>query len=99
MNLEVKDIANKIGPALIALKRYVVFAFIMTVLLVYGFLIFRINTLASQVPDESAVAERLKTVQRPRIDQEAVEKIEQLEDQNVQVQSLFQQARDNPFVE
>lgn len=99
MNLEVKDIASKITPALQWLKKYSVFIFVMVVLLVYGYLIFHINTLAGQEPAEDAVAERLKTVQRPKIDEEAVEKIEQLQDQNIQVQTLFQQARDNPFTE
>jgi predicted negative regulator of RcsB-dependent stress response len=99
MNLEVKDISAKIGPAILAAKKYLVFIFIITVLLVYGYLVFYINTLASQQPDEDAVTERLKTVQRPKIDEDALNKIEQLEDQNIQVQTLFQQARDNPFVE
>lgn len=99
MNLEVKDIAAKIGPLLQGMKRYLAFVFVITVLLVYGLLVFRINMLSSQQPDEDAVTERLKTVQRPRIEQETLDKIQQLEDQNIQVQALFQQARDNPFVE
>jgi uncharacterized protein involved in cysteine biosynthesis len=99
MNLEVKDITSKIAPALLWLKKYAAFIFAMVVLLVYGYLVFHINTLASQEPADDAVAERLKTVQRPKIDEDAVDKIEQLQDQNVQVQTLFQQARDNPFTE
>ena len=99
MNLEVKDIAAKIGPAITAAKKYLVFIFVVTVLLVYGYLVFHINALASQQPEQDAVTERLKTVQRPRIDEDVLETIKQFEDQNVHVQTLFQQARDNPFVE
>lgn len=99
MNLEVKDITAKLGPALQGMKRYIVFAFILLVLVVYGSLVFYINTLAAQEPDEDAVTERLKTVQRPRIDEESLQKILQLEGQNIQVQTLFQEARDNPFTE
>lgn len=99
MNLEVKDIAAKLGPALQGLKRYIAFAFILVVLIVYGYLVFYINTLAAKEPDEDAVTERLKTVQRPRIDEESLQKILQLEGQNIQVQTLFQEARDNPFTE
>jgi predicted negative regulator of RcsB-dependent stress response len=99
MNLEVKDITTKIVPAMLAAKKYLVFIFFIAVLLIYGYLVFHINTLASQQPNEDAVTERLKTVQRPKIDEDALNKIEQLEDQNIQVQTLFQQARDNPFVE
>lgn len=99
MNLELKDIIGKIGPALLSAKKYLVFIFVVVVLVVYGYLVFHINTLASQQPEEDAVTERLKTVQRPKIDEDVLEKIEQLEDQNIHVQTLFQQARDNPFVE
>ncbi len=99
MSLEVKDIPAKLGPIVKGLSKYLVFIFIMTVMIIYGYLVFHINTLASQEPAEDAVAERLKTVSRPRIDEDTLTKIEQLEDQNIQVQTLFQQARDNPFTE
>ncbi len=99
MNLEVKDITGKILPALANLRRYLVFIFIITVLGLYGYLVVHINSLAQQEPDEATVAERLKTVQRPQIDQVALDKIQQLQAQNIQVQTLFKQARDNPFTE
>ena len=99
MNLEVKDITAKILPVLQGLKKYLVFIFIITILGLYSYLVFHINTLAQQEPDETAVTERLKTIQRPKIDQEALDKIEQLQAQNIQVQTLFKQARDNPFAE
>lgn len=99
MKLEVKDITTKLQPVLLWFKKYAVFIFVLVVLSVYGFLVFRINTLASQEPSDDAVTERLERVQRPKIDQDVLSKIEQLEDQNIQVQTLFQQARDNPFAE
>lgn len=99
MNLEAREITAKIVPLLKGLTKYLVFIFIMIVVIVYGYLVFHINTLASQEPGDDAVAERLKTVQRPRIDEDTLKKIQQLEDQNIQVQTLFQQARDNPFTE
>ncbi len=99
MNLDIKNIIAKLEPIVKNAKRYTVFVFILAVVGTYGFLVFRINTLASQEPDEDAVTERLKTVQRPRIDEDALSKIEKLEDQNIQLKTLFQDARDNPFVE
>lgn len=98
-SLDVKDVAAKIVPFIVGLKKYMVFIFIITVLGLYGYLVFHINTLAQKEPDESAVIERLKTVQRPKIDQDALDKIQQLQAQNIQVQTLFNQARDNPFTE
>lgn len=80
-------------------KRYAVFSAIIAVLLAYSFMVWRINTLTSREPTQASVDEKLQTVKRPVIDQTAVKKIQQLQDNNVQVQTLFKQARDNPFQE
>jgi len=98
-NLNVKDIPSLVLSKLLVLKKYLVFIFIMFILLIYGYLVFHISNLAKTEPDEAAIADRLKTVQRPKIDKDALNKIQQLEDQNIQVQTLFQQARENPFTE
>lgn len=99
MNFEVKDIPAKLTPILVNLKKYAVFMFVISVLIIYVVLVLFINTLASQEPNEDAVTERLKTVTRPRINEDTLIKIKQLEDQNIQVKTLFQDARDNPFTE
>lgn len=99
MNLEVKDIPAKLTPLLALFKRYLVFIFIITVLFTYAFLVFFINSLASSQPDEDAVTERLQTVSRPKVNEDTLTKIKQLEDQNIQVKTLFNDARDNPFTE
>ena len=99
MNIDLKTIAAKLLPLLAKLKRSAVFIFIIGFLLVYGFLVLRINLLMRSEPTEQAVDEKLKTVQRPRIDKNSIDKIQSLQDQNVSVQSLFKDARDNPFSE
>lgn len=99
MNLEVKDIPAKLTPIVQLAKKYLVFIFVVTVLVIYAFLVLFINTLASEQPNDDAVTERLKTVSRPKINEDTLVKIQQLEDQNIQVQTLFQDARDNPFTE
>lgn len=99
MNFELKDIPAKLTPVLLKFKKYLVFIFIITVLIIYVALVLFINTLASQQPNDDAVAEQLNTVTRPRINEDTLDKIKQLEDQNIQVQTLFQDARENPFTE
>jgi Tfp pilus assembly protein PilO len=97
--LDLKEIPAKLTPVIEWAKRYVVMIFIACLVGACGFLVLRISTLASSEPSDDAVAEKLKTVQRPKLDQAAVDKIEQLKDQNVEVQSLFDQARQSPFSE
>lgn len=99
MNIELKALPNKLLPLLAAVRRYLILIFIVFFVGAYGFLVFRINALASSEPSDDAVAERLQSVKRPKIDQSAVDKIQQLEGQNIEVQTLFQEARQNPFSE
>ncbi len=97
MNLN--DLTTKFTPVLSLFKRYAVVIFLIAICSVYGFLTYRINSLTQLEPSPDAVAEKLNAVGRPRIDQEAIDKLSQLEAENIEVQTLFQQARDNPFSE
>lgn len=99
MKLELKDIPAKLRPALEFVKRYLMFIVLIGALGVFGFFVFRINQFSRAEPDETAIEEKLQTARRPKIDESVVDKIQQLEDQNIEVQSLFDQARNNPFSE
>ncbi len=98
-NLDLKTIPSKIMPLLLTIKRYLGFITVIIILCLYGFMVFYVNNLASSEPTDEQVAEKLKAVQRPRIDEAALKKINELQDQNIQVETLFEQARDNPFNE
>lgn len=69
------------------------------VVAVYGFLGYQIFTLFQAQPNESQVSSQLQTVGIPKVDPTVISKINQLEDNSVSVQSLFDQARQNPFNE
>jgi hypothetical protein len=98
-NLDINDIPAMIKPLLQQLKRYIPFMFILFILLSYGFLIVRIGQLSTLQPDDEAVLQELSTIKRPRIDPEVADKLLQLEEQNIEVQSIFKDARENPFSE
>jgi predicted negative regulator of RcsB-dependent stress response len=66
---------------------------------IYGFLSWRILTLLSAQPDPIAISAELETVGVPKVDQTVVSKMKQLEDNSVSVQTLFDEARSNPFQE
>ncbi len=92
-------IAQQLAPIVRYVKKYKKFLFSMLVLGLVGFLIFRINQLATAEPSEAMIEEKLQAVARPKLDQAVVDRIQQLQDQNVEVKSLFDQARNNPFDE
>lgn len=99
MKLDVKTLPTQLLAQLDKIKKYFVFAYIVFVILGLAFLAFRINTLSSQEPSSDEVAEKAQRVPQPKIDQKSIDKINQLQSQNVEVQSLFDSARDNPFNE
>lgn len=79
--------------------RHAVFLAIFSVLLIYVLLVWKINSLANAEPTASAVtAEQAKTTV-PKIDKNAIKQIQNLEQTNTQVKSLFDEARNNPFQE
>lgn len=97
INIDLNSIKAKLNSIPHFLHRYVVVIFVITVLIIYGFLIWQINELSNIPPNEDKITEEMKVIKRPNIDQATIDKIQQLKDQNIGVQALFKSARDNPF--
>lgn len=97
MKEDIKKILAKVQPAIIFVRRYFVVIFVFIVICVYGFMVFQIKNYNLKEPTEEDVNAQLQVIKNPKVDQAAVDKILQLKDQNIQVQALFQQARNNPF--
>jgi hypothetical protein len=73
--------------------------FLVLLIGLYSFIGWRITTLANAEPDTTAVGLKTEKTSTPHIDQAVVDKVKQLEDNSVNVQTLFDQARQNPFRE
>lgn len=97
MNIDLKTLPEQLKSYFKALNRHMKFIFIIVILGVSSFLVFEINRLTNKEPSLEQITQQQEIIKRPRIDQETISKIEQLEDQNIAVQSLFKTARDNPF--
>ena len=97
MKLNITSILSKISSFFKVLRRFAALIFILAAVFTYSFMVWRIRLLANREPSEDAVTTAVAQVKRPKIDQKAVNKIQQLQDTNVQVKALFKQARDNPF--
>lgn len=82
-----------------AVFRLRIVLFLLLVILLYGFVVWRIQTLSTAEPDPQTIALKTSTASKPHIDKSLVEKIENLESSNVTVKALFDQARRNPFRE
>lgn len=78
-------------------SRHAVFGAILVVLLVYILVVFKINNLAKAEPGPNQNTNTANLI--PKVDQNAVNQIQSLEQSNTQIHSLFESARNNPFQE
>jgi len=93
------DSLQKLQPIFKQVLRLRVVLFLVLVALVYGFVVWRAHVLTNAQPDQSAINSQTSAAKHPQIDQATIEKINQLKDSSVNVQTLFDQARQNPFQE
>ena len=78
-------------------RRYAVPAFVIFVAIIYLSVFFRIQSLSNAQPTEDQISSRVKAARIPHIDSSVVRQIQALQDNSVNVQALFDQARNNPF--
>lgn len=86
------DWSRKLRPY-VGVLLFLFFAFI------YGYMILQISTYSNPHIDEADVLSEVKSSPTPRIDEEAVKKLQSLKDNSVNVQTLFEEDRTNPFQE
>jgi predicted PurR-regulated permease PerM len=98
-NLSLKSIKLKpfLGTLTKRYSKHLAFAVLLIILLCYIFVVFRINSLASAEPDAGQQVTIVNSI--PKIDKNAVNQIQSLEQSNTDVHALFEHARDNPFQE
>lgn len=97
--MKLSDLKEKIMPYLAKIVRYKAIIFFIVLAVIFGYLFYTINSLSSRQPDDNAINDKYQSVTRPHIDQSVIDKIKQLQDNSVQIKSLFNQARNNPFSE
>lgn len=81
------------------LIQFKVTLFLLLVGIVYIYVIWQVDTLSKAQPSATTIALQSHTSASPNIDPATVDKIQQLQNNSVSVQALFNQARANPFQE
>jgi hypothetical protein len=97
--LDAGTLTEQLSVVLVKLKQYRLILFLLFVAAIYGFVFLRINTLNNAQPSSDAVAAQNNPIQASHIDKTVVKQLESLRDNSVNVQTLFEQARNNPFQE
>lgn len=99
MKLDTASLKPLAAKLLVLGRKYVAFLLIVAFLVVYVYLVQLIGGLIQREPTQAAPESDLQPVKRLKIDENAIKRINELESQNVDVQSLLDQARQNPFAE
>ncbi len=96
---DIQTIKSQLKKYTSSIRRYSLIIFLVVITGLYGYIILGINQAYQTQPNAANTAEEIGTIKRLKIDQDSINKIKQLQDQNISVQSLFEEARQNPFAE
>jgi hypothetical protein len=97
LKLNFNNLPEQLGGLMRKISAYKVFLFFLAVASLYGYILWRINTFSNAPPSQEE--ETAQTTAQPHIDAATVQKIQSLQDNSVNVQALFDIARQNPFQE
>lgn len=97
LNIDLKNLGPAIGKFVKRLGAYSAIIFFLFVATLYGYIVWRIDVYGNAPASQSEVNAKVAT--QPHIDPQVVQKIQDLQNNSVNVQSLFNQARENPFQE
>jgi hypothetical protein len=98
-NLDLKSLGSVVAKLSRKTIPYAGFAIFLVFAGAYAFLVLRISNLSNPPVDDSQVTAQVKASSIPHIDSQAVDQLQTLKDNSVNVQTLFQQSRTNPFQE
>lgn len=96
MNISVSSITNPLQKFTAMLYKHRVVLCIIGFVGCYVFLLLQISSYTQKEP---VLEPNDQSIKRLVIDAKSIEQLEALEDQNVQIRSLFNEARKNPFSE
>jgi len=95
MKLDISQLSTTLVTRLKPVVRYRILFFVLLVVGLYAYLVVQINQATSVQPATNQPL--ISTKKSLKVDESTVQQLEQLQDNSVSVQSLFNEARTNPF--
>ncbi|MGH7142485.1 MAG: hypothetical protein ACREF5_03430 [Candidatus Saccharimonadales bacterium] len=99
LKLDFKSAPDLLSTFSHRLGRYTLILFLLLVTVVYAFVLLKIDNLSNAQPNNYQISSKVKSVAIPHINPTTVSQIQNLQNNSVSVQALFNQARTNPFQE
>jgi hypothetical protein len=94
-NVDLANLGPAVGGILKRLRTYSGIGFFLVVAALYGFILWRINVYSNTPAAQSEA----NAASQPHINPEIAQKMLDLQNNSVNVQTLFDEARQNPFQE
>jgi len=79
------------------LARFTVIIFVFFVALVFAILTLNIANYSNREPSDDQIEERLSSLKTVNLNEQAIQKIQELESYSISIESLFNNGRANPF--
>jgi|GEM_PF-1730648 len=98
-DLSLDGMVHGLSAALAKIKPYLGLLFFVMLAGMYAFVILQINTLSAAPVDDSEVLTQTSASPSLHVDPNAAKQLQTLKDNSSNVQTLFEQNRDNPFHE
>lgn len=99
LELNKRSLSSIAAEGLALFNRYAILLFVLLLSGVYGFVAFKLLTAHNAQPSDQAISAQVQTTATPHVDPKVVEQMQSLQDHSVNVKTLFDQARSNPFQE
>jgi len=96
---QLKKVLAKVKPYFLKVAKYKLALVVVFVAVIYGFVYFKINSLNNMQPTTTEVTGQSDPIKSAHISKSIVDQLQSLQDNSVNVQALFEQARNNPFQE
>lgn len=94
-----QSLRSSLAPIGAMLRRYIAVWFILLLVVVYGFVLYNIQAAVTAEPSQDSIDTEVHSTATPHVDPTVVQQMQSLQDHSVNVQTLFDQARSNPFQE
>lgn len=97
MKQSIDDLKKKLVKALAFCSRYSFLIFFIIFAAMSGFLVTRIGELSRAEPSQAEIDQRLQDIKMPKVDDDAIAKLKELQGRNISIEALFDNGRTNPF--
>lgn len=88
-----KNLATKLAK----LKKFLWLFLLIFFVVIYGYVVIKLDGFVGEQPSSNAISNDLKTAAQPAINPKVVNQLNQLQNNSISVQALFDQGRSNPF--